>query len=265
MDKVETVEVEKEWKDLLKRLPESFDLEKTAYDSGALIRKRKVKSAEDLLRLIFGYSLAKLSLRSTAVWATSIKITDISDVGLLGRFKNSRTWLKNILSAILTERCKQNYGLSIDQEVNFVDGTCVKTEGAEGNTYSIHSCFDLGGGQFSDFKVDDTTGKESFNHFTWEAGTIAVGDRAYAKAKQLLELVKNKVDFIVRLGIRSMSLQNLDGSTFSLIDAVRDVDESKTASHTIQVAVKKGAKTLDTKNSQTIWTEKTEHTCSRNT
>ena len=107
MDKVEAVQIEKEWEGLLKRLSKSLDLEKTAYENGALIRKRKVKSASDLLRLIFGYSLGKLSLRSTAGWAASIKVADLSDVALLGRFKKSRTWLKAILSAILTERCKK--------------------------------------------------------------------------------------------------------------------------------------------------------------
>lgn len=107
MDKVETLQVEKEWQNLLKRLPENLNLDKTAYDNGALIRKRKVKSAKDLLRLIFGYSLGKLSLRSTAGWAASIKVADISDVALLGRFKKSRKWLKAILSAILTEHCKK--------------------------------------------------------------------------------------------------------------------------------------------------------------
>lgn len=127
-----------------------------------------------------------------------------------------------------------------------MDATYVKTEGVNGDRYSIHSCFDLGRGQFSDFKVDDTTGKESFNHFTWAEGTIAVGDRAYAKAKQLSELVNKGVDFIVRVGVSSMNLQNLDGSKFNLIEAVRDVDEGKTASHDIQVAVKKGNKILKT-------------------
>jgi len=130
--------------------------------------------------------------------------------------------------------------------VNFVDATYVKTEGVDGDRYSIHSCFDLGEGQFSDFKVDDTTGKEGFNHFTWAAGTIAIGDRAYAKAKQLSELVNNGVDFIVRVGLRSMNLQNLDGSKFNLIEAVRDVNEDETAGHDIQIAVKKGNKILKT-------------------
>lgn len=246
MDKIDIGQEEKEWEDLLKQLPASLDLEKTAFDSGALIRKRKVKSANDLLRLIFGYSLCKLSLRSTAGWAASIKIADISDVGLLGRLKNSRIWLKDIVSAILRERCDQKHDLDTDYGVNFVDATYVKTQGTKGDNYCIHSRFHLGGGQFGDFKVDDTTGRETFNHFTWEAGAIAVGDRAYAKAIQLLKLVKNGADFIVRVGLTSMSLQNLDGSTFSLMEAVRDVDEGITASHDIQVAVKKGRKIHDT-------------------
>lgn len=127
-----------------------------------------------------------------------------------------------------------------------MDATYVKTEGPQGDSYSIHSCFNLGEGQFSDFKIDNTTGKEGFNQFTWAAGTIAVGDRAYAKAKHLSELVKNGVDFIVRVGLRSMNLQHLDGSKFNLIEAVRDVDEGEIASHDIQIAVKKGNKILET-------------------
>lgn len=130
--------------------------------------------------------------------------------------------------------------------MNFVDATYVKTEGPQGDRYSIHSCFDLGEGQFSNFKIDDTTGKEGFNQFTWSAGTIAVGDRAYAKAKPLSELVNKGVDFIVRVGLRSMNLQHLDGSKFNLIEAVRDVHEGEIVSYNIQVAVKKRDKILNT-------------------
>lgn len=139
-----------------------------------------------------------------------------------------------------------------------MDATYVKTEGPQGDSYSIHSCFDLGEGQFSNFKIDDTTGKEGFNQFTWAAGTIAVGDRAYAKAKQLSELVKNDVDFIVRIGLRSMNLQHLDGSKFNLIEAVRDVDEGEIASHDIQVAVKNGNKILETVQGRLLITKLSE-------
>jgi hypothetical protein len=57
------------WEGVLARLGEHVDLEKSARKHGAIVRRRVVKNAEQLLRLVLAYVLSGFSLRSTAAWA----------------------------------------------------------------------------------------------------------------------------------------------------------------------------------------------------
>jgi hypothetical protein len=59
------------WEGVLARLGEHVDLEKSARKHGAIVRRRVVKNAEQLLRLVLAYVLSGFSLRSTAAWAAA--------------------------------------------------------------------------------------------------------------------------------------------------------------------------------------------------
>jgi hypothetical protein len=54
------------WRQLLSRLGSTEELEASAKASGALIRRREIKSAEDLLRLALAYGPCGMSLRGVA-------------------------------------------------------------------------------------------------------------------------------------------------------------------------------------------------------
>lgn len=61
---------EPDWAAVLAALPlDAAELERTARQHGALVRRRAVRSAPDLLRLALAYALTGWSLRLTAVWA----------------------------------------------------------------------------------------------------------------------------------------------------------------------------------------------------
>ena len=55
--------VDEQWATVLQMLPESLDLEATAKETKALLRKRKIKKAGDLLRLVLAYAVCDWSLR----------------------------------------------------------------------------------------------------------------------------------------------------------------------------------------------------------
>ncbi len=59
--------IETDWPFLLTLLP--ANLEASAKASGALVRKRGVTSAPDLLRLAFAYGYCGLSLLGVTIWA----------------------------------------------------------------------------------------------------------------------------------------------------------------------------------------------------
>ena len=89
---------------LLARLPGALDLEATARSSGALKRRRGVRSATNLLRLALGYAVCGMSLRDAAAWAEIDEIAEVSDVALLNRLRKAAVWLGKIVGSILAAR-----------------------------------------------------------------------------------------------------------------------------------------------------------------
>ena len=94
--------IEGDWPFLLTLLPE--DLDASAKEMGALLRKRAVTSAEALLRLAFAYGYCGFSLRQTATWARAERVADLSDVALLNRLRHAARWLGHLLAKKLAQR-----------------------------------------------------------------------------------------------------------------------------------------------------------------
>ena len=61
--------LETQWSALTTAVSTAIDLEATARTSGALVRRRGIRSAETLLRLALAYSPGSLLLRTAVAWA----------------------------------------------------------------------------------------------------------------------------------------------------------------------------------------------------
>jgi len=98
MSRTITKAINKEWDELVETIPD--DLEASAKEQGALQRRRGIKSAPDLLRLILMYATLP-SLRNTALWAACLGLCDISRQAIEKRVLNSTAWLRQVLAAQL--------------------------------------------------------------------------------------------------------------------------------------------------------------------
>ena len=76
-----------------------------AQETKAFVRARKIGSAIDLLRLILSYCLGHVGMRGTAAWAEAMGLASVSDVALLGRFRNTTEWLSRLIGHLLTRDC----------------------------------------------------------------------------------------------------------------------------------------------------------------
>src|SRR6202171_3911547 len=82
-----------DWTNVIARLGGTERLNITARETKAFLRPREITNAVDLLRLILAYCLGERGLRSTAAWATSVGLVDISSVALLYRLRQCGDWL----------------------------------------------------------------------------------------------------------------------------------------------------------------------------
>src|ERR1700682_1690827 len=90
-----------DWMNVVARLGGAEGLDVTARETKAFVRPREIKNAVDLLRLILAYCLGERGLRSTAAWATSAGLVDISSVALLYRLRQCGDWLALLVGQVL--------------------------------------------------------------------------------------------------------------------------------------------------------------------
>src|SRR5215204_1579572 len=94
--------VNQDWKSVVARLGGAEMLSISARETKAFLRPREIGNAVALLRMILAYCLGERGLRSTAAWAASIGLVDISNVALLYRLRQCGDWFAMLVSQVLT-------------------------------------------------------------------------------------------------------------------------------------------------------------------
>src|SRR5258708_39486051 len=81
------------WQELVAAIAAGVDRETLARQTGALTRRREVRSAGDLLRLALAYGSGQGSLQTTAAWAAQAGGAELSDTALHNRLRHAAGWL----------------------------------------------------------------------------------------------------------------------------------------------------------------------------
>src|SRR5215831_7357953 len=84
-----------EWPAGLARL--GVDVEQLARQTGALRRRRALRSAGDLLRLVLAYSVLDLPLRQVGAWASVLEVAELSDVAVRKRLLKARAYVSQLV------------------------------------------------------------------------------------------------------------------------------------------------------------------------
>jgi Transposase DDE domain len=208
------------WPEVRSRLPADFDVEATARSRGAFTRAREVKNAEMLLRLALAYGGCGMSLRETCAWAEASGIASLSDPSLIDRLAKAAPWLGDIVTALIAEQAKVPAGRWAGHRLRALDGTSICQPGADRTTWRLHVGYDLATGQVDQLELTDVHGAENLQRLTYAPGDIVLGDRCYARPRDLRPVIKAGADFIVRTGWNSLRLLQPDGEPFDLFAAL---------------------------------------------
>jgi len=203
-----------QWPDLVAKLSRVIDLEASALATGALIRKREIRSAEMLLRLVLACGPGGLSLRAAAAWAGVSGLADMSDTAVMKRVRNAATWLGQIAGALLRRDRAPRPAAAIlpGRRLRIVDGSVITQPGSRGTDWRLHATYDPAGSCFTDLELTDAHGAESLARAELRPGDVGLGDRNYAKPAALKSVLDRGADFIVRVGWSSLRLRCADGT-----------------------------------------------------
>jgi len=208
-------ETQSHWSGLVGQIADLLDLDQTARDAGALVRKRAIRTGEMLLRLILAYGPGGLSLRAAAAWAGINGLADLSDTAVMNRIRKSAGWLGEIAGVLLRRRApaaRSGGGILAGRQLRILDGSVITAPGSQGTDWRLHATYDPAGGRFTDLELTDCHGSEGFARATLRPGDVALADRNYAKPAALAAVLAQGADFIVRVGWSSLRLLGQDGA-----------------------------------------------------
>jgi hypothetical protein len=202
------------WESVEERI--GIDLESTARESKALQRKRGIRSAQDLLRLILFYASSNWSLRLVGAWALLNGIGYLSDVAILKRLRNSKNWIGKLVVTLLQKRLSALKSMP-GVRLRVVDATTISIPGSKGIDWRIHLSFDLGNLCLDGVEITDQSGGENLARFAAQNNEIVVADGAYPFASGMAPVLNAGAGLIVRINWRNVPVLGPDGQRFEII------------------------------------------------
>jgi hypothetical protein len=202
-----------DWPYVLDLLP--ADLDDSARAKRALLRKRNVKSAPDLLRMCLCYGCCDFSLQQVAACAALLGFGDLSDVAVMKRLRKCGDWLGHLIMQFLTERGLTQQVPAVP--VRIMDATTISEPGSTGTDWRLHMSFDLSRQLISSVELTGPEGGESFLRFQPEPGEILLADRGYAHRPAVAAMLDQQAHVVLRLNWRTFPLQTLYGQPFDFL------------------------------------------------
>lgn len=204
-----------------KYLPKGW--EEAAKREGALIRSRQIKTARELLQLIFMYVTDEGSHRTVSAIMTLCTAIQLSAEAVRKRIKNSAAWLWWMCAGMLTEQGyvevkPQWLG---ERRVILVDATEAILHGSKTSDYRIHYAFELFTHTCNQFEVTEGKEGERLSRFTAHEGDIFIADRAYGTITGMEHIREAGAGFILRLKTNAFILYDEEGKRVSIMPDLR--------------------------------------------
>ncbi len=210
-------QIDSDWGKIVDQLGGASTLTATARETRAFLRGREITNAVDLLRLVLAYCLGEGGLRSTAAWAASIGLADVSNVALLYRLRQCGDWFTLLIGRVLASAAPR---ASRGRLIRLIDGTTVPKAGKGKETrgvWRIHTAFDLPHERFGFFELTDEHGGETLDRIPVVEGEIRIGDRAYLQPDRMAAVLAAGADIVIRAPWKSASWREDDDSRADLI------------------------------------------------
>ena len=222
---MKTTQIEEDWEILKKFLPDGW--EDKAIESGALTRRRKIKSADTLLRILLIHLASGKSLRTTSAYSHEAGICDINDVALLHRLKASAEWFRWIARELFESlKGPPLSGAQFKRfRIRLVDGTSISEPGSTGTDWRMHYCFQLNTLHCDSFKITSPKVTETFERYEVAKDDLLIGDRGYCKRKGIMHVLSNGGQVLVRFHSTNLPLFRKNGNPWPILKHLESLSD----------------------------------------
>lgn len=183
------------------------ELEASVHETKALQRKRKIRSAPDLLRLALAYSQCDWSLQQLGAWATAMRVSagSMSNTAIQARLCGCRPWLSLLVGRLLkaVPAAPAQTGL----QVRLIDATVICQPGSTGTDWRVHLSWNAGTLSLDGIELTDAHGGETLARHPAQADDVGIGDRGYAHRRGLGEWLAENAKLVVRVNGHNLPLE----------------------------------------------------------
>lgn len=221
-----TQDISDNWdKIILPKLPKNLD--EIARKEGAIIRKRGLRSATGLLKILFLYACCNLSFRILAAASCALGIADISDTAWRKRFAKSVPFLRGVLQSMLSTLIPAAGASAFAgvKNVLLVDASTIRQEGAQQFQQRIHLCYSLNENRMKQVKVTDKHTAELLSHFEFKPGDLVMADAGYGTARNYIYAREQGAEAILRISPNNFCLYTADGEKIQLQDMLENAEK----------------------------------------
>lgn len=206
-------------------LPENLD--EIAKQEGVLKRKRGLRSAADLLKILFLYACSNFSFRILAMASCALGIADISDTAWRKRFAKAVPFLRAILQSMLSSLIPSPSAPAFEgvKNVLLVDASVVRQEGAQQRQQRIHLCYSLNENRMRQVKVTDKHTAELLSHFEFKPGDLVMADAGYGTARNYIYAQEQGAEVVLRITPSNFCLYTADGEKIHLANMLREAEK----------------------------------------
>jgi hypothetical protein len=220
----------------LTRFGNRVNLEESARYSGALRRRRVIKSAMNLLRLVMTYCLTDYSLRMVGLWSTVMEWGSLSKSGVRKRLRQCQQWISILISSILFSNKLEIPRSPGKMHLRLIDVSNVSQPGSCKIDWRLHLSLSLSPFRIDDVRLTDGTAGETLTRWQFQQDDLVLADRVYGAPPSLGVLFATMACFVIRIGWSNLPVQDREGKPFVISDWLR-VQSSDPASTPAQVKV----------------------------
>jgi len=217
---------EENWNVLASLFPTGW--RQIAWQSRAIARLRAFPSPDVLLRMLLLHVAQGYSLRETVVRAKLATWSDISDVALLKRLRNSEEWLRLLCVELLRENVACRHEEAISRTIRIVDGTIVRESGKTGSQWRLLYSIRLPSLVCDFFEATATIGKgtgESLNRLPVGPHELILADAGYCSVAGIEYVWQQGADVLVRVNPQSFVAYSAHGRRISLLLRLRTLSK----------------------------------------
>lgn len=218
-------------KEIIKLLPEGW--EEAARATGAFGRSRKIKNAEELLRLNLLYLTSGGSFGKTSAMLKLTGGSSLNKNAVYERVQKSADWLQWLCLNISR---KQGFWTPPPEwlkgrRVCLADASDESKPGSNGADYRLHYMTDLFTLSLVEMHLTEAKEGETITRYSAiKKHDIVIGDRAYGTLKGIAHVKEKEADYLFRLRANAFHLYDETGNKITLSEELGNLKEGETIS-----------------------------------